>query len=135
MKEKGLLSNCLFILRIAFRLNPAMFFVRIPLIVINAAVPFIPIVFLRLLLNEITIGKDVQRIVWYVLLMALATLFSDILLRVLESCSEIQTEITLKKMRNFLGEKIMKIPFSQMEQPQIRDFIQLAKKEPTFLTY
>src|SRR5699024_3406285 len=59
-------------------------------------------------------------------------LFSDIILRVLESCSEIQTEITLKKMRNFLGEKIMKIPFSQMEQPQIRDFIQLAKEGTNF---
>lgn len=126
--KKRLVSNCFFMLRIAFRLNRAMFFVRIPLILVNAAIPFIPIVFLRLLLNEITIGQNVQRIILYVLLMALITLVSDILLRTLETYSEIQTEITLKKIKNFLGEMVMEIPFAQMEQPEIRDFIQLAKE-------
>ena len=132
MKAKRLLSNCWFTLKITWQLNRRLFYVWLPLMLVNAAVPFIPIVFLRLLLNEITLGKDSRRIISLVFLMASAVLLGNILQRVLESQSEVQTEITLKKVKNDLGEKIMKMSFAQVEQPRVRDFIQLAKEGNNF---
>ena len=63
----------------------------------NAAIPFIPIVFLRLILNEITIGGNMQRVFLYVLFMALATLVGELAVNALGTWSGIQTERTLRK--------------------------------------
>ena len=79
MKKTGLLSNCLFIVQTAVRLNPTLLAARIPLVLVNAAQPFIPIVFLRLILNEITMDQDMRRILWYVLSMAAATLAAELI--------------------------------------------------------
>lgn len=129
MKKTGLLSNCLFIVQTAVRLNPTLLAARIPLVLVNAAQPFIPIVFLRLILNEITMDQDMRRILWYVLSMAAATLAAELISGALGAWSATLTETTLRRMRNRLGEAIMEMPFALVEEPRVRDFISLAKEE------
>ncbi len=72
-RTRGLLSNCWYLLKIAFKLEPALFWTRIPLILVKAALPFIPIVFLRLILNGITAREEEKDILLYVLAFALFT--------------------------------------------------------------
>lgn len=132
MKKTGLLSNCLFMVKTAVRLNPSLLPARGLLILVNAAIPFIPIVFLRLILNEITIGGNMQRVFLYVLFMALATLVGELAVNALGTWSGIQTERTLRKIKNRLGGAIMNMPFSEVEKPQVRDFISLAKEGTNF---
>lgn len=60
MKKTGLLSNCLFMVKTAVRLNPSLLPARGLLILVNAALPFIPIVFFAPVLNEITIGGNMR---------------------------------------------------------------------------
>ena len=132
MKKTGLLSNCLFIVQTAVRLNPTLLVARIPLVLVNAAQPFIPIVFLRLILNEITMDQDMRRILWYVLSIAAATLAAELISGALGAWSATLTEATLRRMRNRLGEAIMEMPFALVEEPRVRDFISLAKEEAKF---
>ena len=67
MKKKlDLLSNCRFLMKVAFRLEPALFWTRVPFIVVNAAMPFIPILFVRAILNGILAGESERQILLYV---------------------------------------------------------------------
>lgn len=60
-KTGSLLSNCWFLMKAAFRLEPALFWTRVPFIVVNAATPFIPILFVRTILNGILEGRRKNR--------------------------------------------------------------------------
>lgn len=126
---QGLLSNCRFLLKTAYRLNPVLFRVRIPLILLNAAAPFIPVVFLRLLLDEITVGRSGEKILQYVAALALITFGGNIVTGFLESRADIQMEITLKRMKKYLGECAMAMPYARAEQPRVRDFMLLAGEQ------
>lgn len=128
MKEKSLLSNCGFLLKTAFSLNPRLFAVRIPLLFVNGATPFIPIFMIRLILNEIVEGGTTESILTAVLGLALLTLAGELLAALLEWRNDIQMEITLLKMRQHLGEAVMNMPYALTEQPKVRDFVLLAKE-------
>lgn len=128
IKTKGLLSDCCFLLRTAVRLEPVLFIARIPLIAVNATIPFIPIIFLRLILNAIVAGGEEESILWYVLLFALCTFLGNVFKKILESRTNIRMEIAMRKMKNHLGECVMEMPYGEAEQPKVRDFVQLAKE-------
>lgn len=132
-KEKGLLSNCAFLLRFAYKTNKSIFFSKIPQIILNIISPFIPIVFVRLILNEITIGKNVKLLLIYVAALALSTYAVNLLGSVLNFLVQNQTEITVRKIKNNLGEIVMNMPYSDAEQPQVRDFIMRAQDGTNFL--
>ena len=132
-KEKGLLSNCAFLLRFAYKTNKSIFFSKIPQIILNIISPFIPIVFVRLILNEITIGKNVKLLLIYVAALALSTYAVNLLGSVLNFLVQNQTEITVRKIKNNLGEFVMNMPYSDVEQPQVRDFIMRAQDGTNFL--
>lgn len=70
---------------------------------VNAAQPFIPIVFLRLILNEITMDQDMRRILWYVLSMAAATLAAELISGALGAWSATLTETTLAQDEKSAG--------------------------------
>ncbi len=127
-RTRGLLSNCWYLLKIAFKLEPALFWTRIPLILVKAALPFIPIVFLRLILNGITAREEEKDILLYVLAFALFTFAGGMLEKVLESRSGIRMETALRKLKNFLGGCVMRMPYGEAEQPKMRDFVLLAKE-------
>ncbi len=133
-KEKqGLMSNCAFLLRFAYKINRSVFFSKTPQIILNAASPFIPIIFTRVILNEITIGRDVRRLFLYVILLAVTSFIKDLLSSVLNYCVTNQTEITVRKIKNRLGEIVMEMPYSDAEQPKIRDFITRAQDGTNFI--
>ncbi len=132
-KEKqGLLSNCAFLMKFAYKTNRSVFFSKIPRIILDVASPFIPIVFVRLILNEITIGKDVRRLFLYVILFAGTSFIKDLLGSVLDYYVTNQTEITVRKIKNRLGKIVMEMPYGDAEQPQIRDFITRAQDGTNF---
>lgn len=131
-KEYGLFSNCAFLLKFAYRTNRTVFFIKVPQILLNAATPFIPILFLRLILNEITIGGDMDRVVLYVVLLAAATLVTGVLTAILNYFLQNQLELTVRKIKNRLGNIVMEMPYSDAEQPKVRDFIQLAQDGTNF---
>ncbi len=131
-KKQGLISNCVFLMKFAYKTNRSVFFSKIPQIILGVASPFIPIVFVRLILNEITIGKDVRKLFLYVILLAGASFIKDCLGSVLDYYVTNQTEITVRKIKKRLGNIVMEMPYSDAEQPQIRDLITRAQDGTNF---
>ncbi len=132
-ENKGLLSNCAFLIKFAYKTNKSIFFSKIPQIILNIISPFIPIVFVRLILNEITIGKNIKLLLLYVVLLASSTYVVNLLGSVLNYFVQNQTEITVRKIKNHLGEIVMNMPYCDVEQPQVRDFIMRAQDGTNFL--
>lgn len=128
IKTGGLLSNCCFLLGTAFRLEPALFWTRVPFMVVHAATPFLPIFFVRLILNGIMAGETEKRILSYVLAFSLSVFVGQVFEKILESCSHVRMEAALRKMKNYLGECVMAMPYGEAEQPGVRDFVLLAKE-------
>ena len=125
--KKGMFSDCLFVVRLAMRLNPAVFRIRIPLILLNVVRVYIPILFLRLILNGIVEGRE-RDCLLYTAAVSGAMFLSGCLAQLLEIRSETETELTLKMMNNHIGEAVMKLSYAQVEQPKVRDFIEMAKE-------
>lgn len=132
-ENKGLLSNCAFLLKFAYKTNKSIFFSKIPQIILNIIFPFIPIVFVRLILNEITIGKNIKLLLLYVALLASSTFIIDLLSYILNYFVSNQTELAVKQIKNQLGLIVMNMPYSDAENPKIRDFIMRAQDGTNFL--
>ena len=127
-KTTSLLSNCWFLMKAAFRLEPALFWTRVPFIVVNAATPFIPILFVRAILNGILTGETEKKILLYVLAFSLATFLGKALEQTLRSRSDIRMEMAMRKMKDYLGKCVTCMPYEEAEQPKVRDFVHLAKE-------
>ena len=126
-QKKSLFSNCMFMAALAFRLEPAVIWLQAGLTVLKALMIYLPILLVRTLLNEITAGNP-SGCLQSVLLLGGASFAGNALVRVLEVYSEKHMEIALKKIQAYLGKAVMKMPFSEMEKPQMRDFILLAQE-------
>lgn len=112
---------------LAFRLDPAVIWLQTGLTILKVLMIYLPILIVRTLLNEITAGNSVGCL-QSVLLLAGSSLAGNALVRVLEVYSEKHMETTLKKIQAYLGKAVMKMPFSELEKPQMRDFILLAQE-------
>lgn len=132
MKRKGLMSNCLFLMKFAYGIDRSIFFIKAAEIVVNVVSPFIPMIFIRLILNEITVGRDIKRVLVYVLSMATVTFIKDVSVTILDYFRSERIAAAERKINNRLGETVADLPYSDAEQPRIRDFIALAKDGTNF---
>lgn len=131
-QKHGLWSNLIYMLKTVYKINKSIYFIKFFHILLNSINPFIPIIFIRLILNEITIGKDIKLVFVYVLLMAGLTFLINIGINVLDSYSRNQVEITVRELKNYLGKAVMSMSYSEAEQPRVRDFIELAQESSNF---
>ena len=59
------ISNCIFILKLSWKMNKTFFFIKIPLLIMGVISSFFPLIFLRLILNEIQEGQDIKKVLLY----------------------------------------------------------------------
>ena len=76
---RELLSNVFFVLGFLFKTNKKMFFARAFLSAVQIFAGFIPIIFLRLILNALTDTENIKGVVLYILVMTSGTLVTDAL--------------------------------------------------------
>ena len=126
-------SNCLFILRLVWRLNKSFYFIKIPTLLIGVSTSFLPLFFHRMLLNEIQFSKRLNMIVIYTLGYAAALLVISIANNLLGIVLERQTKKTGYMANEYLGNVVMNIPYSELEMPRTKDFIKKAESGNTFL--
>ena len=126
IRKPALFSDCLFLVRLGLRLNPAYFWIWLPLILLNVARVYIPILSLRWILNGILEG-EAQVCLVAAAGMAGFLFLSGCLLQTLEVRSGTQAELTYKRINRHLGEAVMRMPYWEAEQPKTRDFIEMAK--------
>ena len=119
-------SNCLFVMGLGLRLNPAYVRIQIPLILLNVIRVYIPILFLRWILNGILEGQ-VRECILAIAAMSALMFASGCLVKALEIRSQTQAELTYKRINGYLGQAVMRLPYAEAESPRMRDFIEMAK--------
>lgn len=128
-----LLSNCWFMLRVAFKTNKTLFFIKIPVIFFTTFYPFLSAFFFKNILNEITTSGEWDNVLLNVIIMASVILVSEFIISVLTLQESKLTEKTIHLMKLNLGTSIMNIPYAELETPEMRDLISLAQNGNTFL--
>ena len=128
----SLFSNVLYCLKFLYKANKTIYFTRIPLILIDCASNFISIIFLRFILNEITTSKNVKVITYYIAGMVASIFAVQVLKLLITLIDKKQADKSLYKMKLILGEAAMKMKYSDLEAPRIKNFIQMAEYSNTF---
>lgn len=131
---KLLISNIAFIIKFIFRVHKKLLFIRIPLIVVDAFSTFIPLIFIRLILNTLTEDPNLQKVLIYCAMYAAATFIQWTIQQLMSMADNKNLEILTKKCNGVLGSEIMKIPYYRLEDPIMRDYIALAESGGSFYT-
>ena len=124
--SKELFSNAGFVLRYLYKTNKRLFFVKGTLSAVQIAASFIPIIFVRLILNSLTDNKGVKSVLVYIFAMASAVLATDILGSILSYHNDKEITRTRYLANLRLGEAIMRFPYSEIEKPKVKNFVSLA---------
>lgn len=131
-KKNTLLGNAWFLTRYAFRINRKVYWSQIPMILVNAVTPFITILFYRFILNEITISKNVEKAMLYMVIMVVLLFLSTVFKSQCGRTLQRQIELTVNKIKRNLGLAVMQLEYSEVETPRVRDFVELAKNGANF---
>ena len=140
MNEKGkkehtilqIISNIWFSIKYLYKVNHFLVWARIPLLILNTVVSLVPPLFIRQILNEITLSQNMHNVLKYTFTMAIAIFVITIVKTVLENIDRKQLEKTTHQIKKHLGESIMKFNYEDLESPYMRDFISLAENSQVF---
>ena len=97
------------------------------MILLQTAETLTPIIFVRQILNEITVGKSIKGVMLYALLMAVSVFAVNIIIKVVGNYDSRQLEKTLYQINRNLGQAVMDLPYEALESPKMRDFVSLAQ--------
>lgn len=123
---KQIFSNIGFCLAFLYKLNSKMVFIRIVSTVMQSAANFVPIIFIRFIINEITVGKNVKMTAVYIVSMVAVTLTVSIVNTLLSQADAKENEKTTHAIKSYLGSLAMKMKYSDLEEPRMKDFIEVA---------
>ena len=124
---RELIPNIIFSMKYIYQANRALYFVRFPLLLLQTAENLLPILFVRKILNTLTVDKDLKWVMIYVALMAVSICAVKIVLRLLGNFDARQLEKTMYRIKRNLGEAVMELPYDALETPKMRDFVSLAE--------
>lgn len=119
-------SNLLFAYRFIWKANPKLFVFRIPLLIIQTSQAVVPMFFVRAVLNEITNGKDIKKVIIYSLCMAgftFAAHLIDKFLAILDLEQRTKLGFNISKE---LADSVCEMSYSTLENPEMQDYVWLA---------
>lgn len=128
-----LLKNIIFCLKVLYQVNKKVYIVKIPLILIQSASTFIPIIFTRYILNEITVGKNMSMVFAYVGMMVGFHILFNLISIFLGKQDAREMEKANYRIKQILGESVMNLKYSNLEEPQTKDFIKIASETNSFM--
>ena len=126
------LGNLVFILSTSWKINKVFFFIKIPVLLTGVVSSFFPLIFLRLVLNEIQDGKSISKVLIYSGGYAAAVLCVNLINNLVGVILDIQTKKTVYRTKELLGKTVMQFSYADLEQPRMKDFIEKAKNSDLF---
>ncbi len=129
---RQLVSNIVYCIVFLHRANKLMYFVRIPYIIFECLSNFIPIIFVRFILNEIAYDKNIKMLIVWILFLVGSTFIVNILRSILSKIDAKQVDKAMYSIRSNLGDSVMKMQYCNLENPQMKDFINRAINTNSF---
>lgn len=119
-------ANLVFAYKFLWKTNKKLFLFRIPLILLQTAQTLVPIFFVRAILNELTIGRDIRMVILYALIMAGSAFAIKLLSKFFERWDSIErTKLDFASYEHF-SDSIMELSYSSLEDPKMQDLRRLA---------
>jgi len=127
--KKNTLSvvNAWFLIKRAYKLNPKGVLIKIPVIVLQVLLKFIPLFLVREVLNKIQLHAEFSSILRLVFFYGFAMLICWFLNEYFSNLDNRQNEHTARIMRIDITKQIIKLPYSDVEAPQTRTFLQMIE--------
>lgn len=128
-REKNISSlvNAWFLIKRAYKLNPAGVLIKTPIVLIRAILQFLPVLLLREILNRIQLHTEFKSILHFVVAYGASMLVCWLLQEYLSSLDNRQSENTERIMRIDITKQIIKLPYSEVEAPETRNFLQMIE--------
>lgn len=132
LSTRETLGNVGFVWKYLYRANKALFYVRIPLMLLDTATTVVSIFFLRIILNELEKRGDMKTVIFYSVALAAANFTVSFVKRIFSVYDRRQLERTGYNIKLMLAKAVSKMPFSDIEEPRMKDFISLAEGSNSF---
>lgn len=129
LTEGQLISNTVFLMKYIYNQNKNLYFIRMPMILLQAISSFIPILFIRWIFNSYEGKAPITSILIIILLMAISILIVDIGIQVTGHFERIEVDKTRKKVNLHFGKSVMNLPYEDLEKNEIKNFIVLAQED------
>jgi len=114
---KEQLKNLLFLIKILFRTNKKIFFIRLPLLFLQTISSILSIWFLKQILNEISGGADVGRVVFLAGWMAGSAFLVNTLAKIISAFDRREMVKTEYRLKLLLSETIIDLPYRYAVDP------------------
>ena len=122
------LSNLGYAFRFLWNTNKKLFIFRVLLIILKTLQVLVPIYLIRSILNELTIGRDIRKIILYASIMAVSAFIIKCTLERLERFDMIELARLETATREHLAESIMGLPYASLEDSEMQDMQWLASQ-------
>lgn len=110
-----------------YRADKRLVFVRIPFLIIQTVQTIIPILFVRAVINELTEGRDIKRVILYAACMALSTLVIRLFMHLFSMWDSRENEILSYRVHRILSDTTMEMSYASLENPDVQNYIWLAR--------
>lgn len=119
-------SNLFFAYKFIWKSNKKLFLYRIPLLILQCVDYIVPIFFVRAILNELTIGREIRKVIIYAFVMAFTFFISKMLYNFFNMWDSRERSKLGFNVSKELADSIMDLSYSTIEDPEMQDFMWLA---------
>ena len=127
MNRRRNLGNALFLIQRAYKLDPRSIIVKLPLSFLQAVMIFIPLLFLRWILNAVQQKQQLSYIIYLTCLFAIITLVSNLLKEWFVRLNNKQADTISSIIKKDISQRVVHLPYWEVENPKTRDFIQMVQ--------
>ena len=120
-------SNLWFAYKFIFSANKKLFVVRVPLLIIQTIRNIIPIFLVRAIINEITEGKSIERVIILAASMAISMFLLYLISKRFEIWDSREREKLNFNVQKILAERTMEMSYETIENPKMEDYVWLAQ--------
>lgn len=122
------LSNVFFMVKRVHKLDKGAIWIKVLLCVTEILQLFIPLLFVRRILNGIELGRDIKNILLVTVLFVSTTVVCKLLQELFIRMDERKSDTILRLVRKDIASLVIKMPYCEIEKPETRDFIQMVQE-------
>lgn len=120
-------ENTWYAVKFIYQVNKKLYYIRGALLILQTISSLIPVLFIRLIVNEIMFGKDLKKVLLYAGAMAALSFVLSVITKALGLWDSKAHEVTSYKVKEKLSKTVMGMPYCATESPDIKDRIWVVK--------
>lgn len=121
-------SNVFFMIKRVYKLDKGAIWIKLLLCITEILQLFIPLLFVRWILNGIEIGRDIKYILSVTVFFVSATVICKLIQELFMRMDERNSDTILRLVRRDIARLVIKMSYCEIEKPETKDFIQMVQE-------